>query len=46
MAIRIAITGKTATPPLLDIMVALGYERTLARLDRGRERLEGAPAPQ
>ncbi len=34
MAIRIAITGRTATPPLFDIMVALGYQRTLTRLDR------------
>ena len=34
MAIRVAITGKTATPPLFDVMVALGRERTLARLDR------------
>jgi glutamyl-tRNA synthetase len=39
MAIRVAITGRTATPPLFDIMVALGYERTLARLDRAIERL-------
>ena len=44
MALRIATTGKTATPPLLDVFVALGYERTLARLDRGAQRLEGAPA--
>jgi glutamyl-tRNA synthetase len=40
MAIRVAITGRTATPPLFDTMVALGYERTLARLDRAIERLE------
>jgi glutamyl-tRNA synthetase len=45
MALRIATTGKTATPPLLDIFVALGYERTLARLDRGAQRLAGAPPP-
>ena len=43
MALRIATTGKTATPPLLDVFVALGYERTLARLDRGSQRLESAP---
>jgi glutamyl-tRNA synthetase len=42
MAIRVAITGKTATPPLFDVMVALGYETTLARLDRAIERLESA----
>jgi glutamyl-tRNA synthetase len=33
MAIRVAITGRTATPPLFDTLVALGPERTLARLD-------------
>jgi nondiscriminating glutamyl-tRNA synthetase len=42
MAIRVAITGRTATPPLFDIMVALGYERTLARLDRAIAALEAA----
>jgi nondiscriminating glutamyl-tRNA synthetase len=33
MAIRVAVTGRTATPPLFDSLVALGRERTLARLD-------------
>ncbi len=33
MAIRVALTGKTATPPLLESMVALGRERTLERLE-------------
>ena len=33
MAIRVAITGRTATPPLFDIMVALGRGRVLERLD-------------
>jgi glutamyl-tRNA synthetase len=33
MAIRVATTGRTATPPLFDTLVALGRERTLARLD-------------
>ncbi|HYI23544.1 MAG TPA: glutamate--tRNA ligase [Candidatus Limnocylindrales bacterium] len=41
MAIRVAITGKTATPPLFDTMVALGYERTLERIDAAREALTG-----
>jgi glutamyl-tRNA synthetase len=40
MAIRVAVTGKTATPPLFDTLVALGYERTLARLDAARALLE------
>jgi glutamyl-tRNA synthetase len=33
MAIRVAVTGRTATPPLFDSLVALGRERVLARLD-------------
>jgi glutamyl-tRNA synthetase len=40
MAIRVALTGKTATPPLFESMVALGRERTLARLDRAARALE------
>jgi glutamyl-tRNA synthetase len=40
MAIRVAVTGKTATPPLFDTLVALGYERTLARIDAARSLLE------
>jgi nondiscriminating glutamyl-tRNA synthetase len=34
MAIRVAVTGRTATPPLFDTLVALGKDRVLARLDR------------
>ncbi len=45
MSIRTAITGKTATPPLFDVMVALGYERTLARLDRAIEMLRALTEP-
>jgi nondiscriminating glutamyl-tRNA synthetase len=45
MAIRVAVTGRTATPPLFDTMVALGYERTLARLDRAIERIGDQAAP-
>ncbi|NJD28211.1 MAG: glutamate--tRNA ligase [Chloroflexi bacterium] len=46
MAIRVAVTGRTATPPLFDTLVALGRERTLARLDAAIELLarEGAAA--
>jgi glutamyl-tRNA synthetase len=39
MAIRVAVTGRTATPPLFDTLVALGLERTLERLDRALERV-------
>ena len=34
MAIRVAVTGRTATPPLFDTMVALGRDRVLDRLDQ------------
>jgi len=37
MAIRVAVTGRTATPPLFDTLVALGRERTLRRLDHALE---------
>jgi hypothetical protein len=32
MAIRVAVTGRTATPPLFETLVTLGYQRTLERL--------------
>jgi glutamyl-tRNA synthetase len=40
MAIRAAVTGRTATPPLFDTLVALGRGRTLGRLDRALEILD------
>ncbi len=40
MAIRVAVTGRTATPPLFDTLVALGRERTLARLDAAIDALD------
>ncbi|HTK45559.1 MAG TPA: glutamate--tRNA ligase [Patescibacteria group bacterium] len=45
MAVRVAATGRTATPPLFDSLVALGRERTLARLDRAIETLDGMEVP-
>jgi glutamyl-tRNA synthetase len=39
MAIRVAVTGRTATPPLFDSLVALGRDRTLARLAAARDLL-------
>jgi nondiscriminating glutamyl-tRNA synthetase len=42
MTIRVAVTGRTATPPLFDTLVALGRDRVLARLDRARAVLDGA----
>jgi glutamyl-tRNA synthetase len=44
MAIRVAVTGRTAAPPLFDTLVALGYERTLDRLDRALDALDGRTA--
>jgi glutamyl-tRNA synthetase len=40
MLIRAAISGRRATPPLFDTMVALGRERTLDRLARAERLLE------
>lgn len=39
MAIRVACTGKTATPPLFETMQVLGRERTVKRLREAAERL-------
>ena len=36
MAIRVAVTGRTATPPLFDTLVVLGRDRVLGRLDDKR----------
>ena len=40
MAIRVASTGRTATPPLFDTLVALGRDRSLERLDRAIDVLD------
>jgi glutamyl-tRNA synthetase len=45
MAIRVAVTGRTATPPLFDSLVALGRERVLARLDAAIETLDRVEEP-
>jgi nondiscriminating glutamyl-tRNA synthetase len=42
MTIRVAVTGRTATPPLFDTLVALGRDRVLARLDRALAVLDSA----
>jgi glutamyl-tRNA synthetase len=46
MAIRVAVTGRTATPPLFDTLVALGRDRTLARLDHARETVHQSLTPR
>jgi glutamyl-tRNA synthetase len=40
--IRVAVTGRTVGPPLFESMVALGRDRTLARLESARRRLAEA----
>ncbi len=44
MAIRVAVTGRTATPPLFDTLVALGRDRTLERMRGAIDVLERSPA--
>ena len=36
--LRLALTGRGASPPIFDVAAVLGKERTLARLDRFIER--------
>jgi glutamyl-tRNA synthetase len=44
MAMRVAVTGKSATPPLLESMALLGREKSLARLRAAAKFLgEGEP---
>jgi len=45
MAIRVAVTGRTATPPLFDSLVALGHDRVLSRLDAAIDTLERSEVP-
>jgi hypothetical protein len=37
MAVRVAVTGRRATPPLFDVMVAIGYPSTIARLEAAQQ---------
>jgi len=43
--LRVAVTGKTATPPLFETMEILGRDRTLERLESAQERLRGHTMP-
>ena len=45
MAVRVAVTGRTATPPLFDSLVALGHDRVLSRLDAAIDTLERSEVP-
>lgn len=40
MAVRVAITGRTATPPLVESLVILGGPATLSRLRNGSDALK------
>ena len=41
--IRVAVTGKTAAPPLFETMEVLGRDLSLDRLSTARDRLAAAP---
>src|ERR1700682_251141 len=45
MALRVAITGRTVTPPLIESISRLGKATVLARLERAARTL-GEPAPR
>jgi glutamyl-tRNA synthetase len=45
MVLRLAVTGRKASPPLFDTMAVLGKEITRRRLRRAAEVLAAAPAP-
>ena len=38
-AVRVAVTGSSAAPPLFDTLAAVGRERVLRRLEQAAERL-------
>ena len=42
--VRVALTGRTASPGLFDVMEVLGRERTLSRLQQSLARAEAAHA--
>ena len=44
--VRVAVTGSTVSPPLFESLVALGRERTLARLHDAAGRLGSGPGLQ
>jgi glutamyl-tRNA synthetase len=44
-AARVALTGRSASPGLFEVLAVLGREVSLARLEAGRARAAAAPAP-
>ena len=45
MAIRVAVTGRTATPPLFETLVALGFGRRSSALDHAHSVLSARAEP-
>jgi glutamyl-tRNA synthetase len=45
MALRVAVTGRTVTPPLIESITRLGTDTTVARLERAARAL-AEPAPR
>jgi glutamyl-tRNA synthetase len=43
--LRVALTGLAASPGIFDVLVALGRDRALARLDRAADALAPAGGP-
>src|SRR5437588_6008751 len=43
MALRVAVTGRTVTPPLIESMAHLGQAPVIARLERASASLSNAP---
>ena len=39
--VRVALTGRSASPPLFDVMTVLGREKSLSRLARAAEIAQG-----
>jgi len=43
MCVRVAVTGKKATPPLLESMIILGKDESLKRIDKALEKAKALP---
>jgi glutamyl-tRNA synthetase len=42
--IRVAVTGRTVSPPLFDSLELLGRDRSMARIELARAKLAEVPA--
>jgi len=43
--LRVAVTGRTAAPPLFQTMVVVGRERCIRRIKSAADKLSGAALP-